>query len=153
MKKSNAVPLPIDASDRADIRTLYEKIASSQARLVSADGESRRLPASLDSFLVQLIADLQGGKSVSIIQSEATLTTVEAANLLGVSRQFLVRVLDGGQIPHHKVGTHRRVYVRDLLKYKAERDGRRRKALDELVEAEVRESLYDLRPPADAEPR
>jgi excisionase family DNA binding protein len=153
MKKSNAVPLPIEASDRTEAQTLYEKIARSQARLVGADGESQRLPASLDSFLVQLIADLQGGKSVSIIQSEATLTTVEAANLLGVSRQFLVRLLDGGQIPHHKVGTHRRVYVRDLLKYKAERDGRRRKALDELVEAEVREGLYDLRPPADAEPR
>jgi excisionase family DNA binding protein len=102
---------------------------------------------------MQLIAGLQAGKSVSIIQSGATLTTVEAANLVGVSRQFLVTLLDSGQIPHHKVGTHRRVYVSDLLKYKAGRDGRRRKALDELAEAEVQDGLYDLCPPSMAESR
>jgi excisionase family DNA binding protein len=111
------------------------------------------LPDSVYAFLAQLIADLQAGKSVSIIQSEATLTTVEAANMLGVSRQFLVKLLDSDQIPHHKVGTHRRIYMRDLLKYKAERDGRRRKALDDLVEAEIKDGLYDRQPSADAEPR
>jgi excisionase family DNA binding protein len=103
---------------------------------------------------VQLIADLQGGKSVSIIQSEATLTTVEAANMLGVSRHFLVKLLESKRVPHHKVGTHRRIYMRDLLTYKAERDGRRRKALDNLVEAEIEDGLYDRKPPSpDAEPR
>lgn len=101
------------------------------------------MPESLDAFLLHLIADLETGKSVSILQGEATLTTAEAANLLGVSRQFLVRLLDSGRIPHHKVGTHRRLYLRELLAYKAERDGRRRKTLDDLVEAEGAEGLYD----------
>ncbi len=102
-----------------------------------------------------MIADLQGGKSVSIIQSEATLTTVEAANMLGVSRHFLVKLLESKRVPHHKVGTHRRIYMRDLLNVgKAERDGRRRKALDTLVEAEIEDGLYDRKPPSpDAEPR
>jgi excisionase family DNA binding protein len=142
---------PIPESE--DVRALYEKFAKSQAKLVGPDGRGELLPKSLSGFLVQLIADLEAGKSVSIIQSEATLTTVEAANRLGVSRQFLVRLLDSGKIPHHKVGTHRRIYMRDLLAYKAERDGRRRKTLDDLTEAESDEGLYDREPPADAEPR
>lgn len=153
IKESNAVPLAITEGDQKDIRALYEKFARSQAQLVGPDGRGQRLPVSVYEFLVQLIADLQAGKSVSIIQSDATLTTVEAANILGVSRQFLVRLLETEKIPHHKVGTHRRVYMRDLLKYKAERDGSRRKLLDDLVDAEVKEGLYDLRPPADVESR
>jgi len=153
MKESKAVPLAISERDQKDIEALYEKFARSQAKLVGPDGRSQRLPDSVYAFLVQLIADLQAGKSVSIIQSEATLTTVEAANMLGVSRQFVVKLLDSDQIPHHKVGTHRRIYMRDLLKYKAERDGRRRKALDDLVEAEIKDGLYDRQPSADAEPR
>ena len=151
-KEPRAVPLALSESDRRDIQALYQKIARSQAQLVGPDGRSQRLPVSLYEFLVQLIADLQAGKSVSIIQSGATLTTVEAANMLGVSRQFLVKLLDGNEIPHHKVGTHRRIYVRDLLKYKARRDGRREKILDELVDAEIEEGLYDREPPVDAEP-
>ena len=154
MKESKAVPLAISAHDQKEIQALYEKFQKSQAKLVGPDGRSQRLPESLYAFLVQLIADLQAGKSVSIIQSEATLTTVEAANMLGVSRQFLVKLLESKQVPHHKVGTHRRIYMRDLLTYKAERDGRRRKALDDLVEAEIEDGLYDLKPPSpDAEPR
>src|SRR6516162_9689607 len=150
-KESKTVPLAVSERDQTDIQALYEKFARSQAKLVGPDGRSQRLPDSVYAFLVQLIADLQAGKSVSIIQSEATLTTVEAANMLGVSRQFLVKLLDSDQIPHHKVGTHRRIYMRDLLKYKAERDGRRSKALDDLVEAEIKDGLYDRQPSADAE--
>lgn len=151
--ESKPVPLAISESDQNDIQALYERFAKSQAKLVGPDGRSQRLPESLYAFLVQLIADLQAGKSVSIIQSQATLTTVEAANMLGVSRQFLVKLLDTGQIPHHKVGTHRRIYMRDLLKYKATRDGVRRKTLDDLVEAELEDGLYDREPSADAESR
>ena len=151
--KAKPVPLAVSESDRKDVAALYQKIARSQAQLVGPDGRSQRLPVTVYDFFVQLLADLQAGKSVSIVQSGATLTTVEAANMLGVSRQFLVNLLDASEIPHHKVGTHRRIYVRDLLKYKAMRDGRREKILDELIDAEVADGLYDRQPPLDAEPR
>ncbi len=64
--------------------------------------------------------------------------------MLGVSRQFLIKLLERGEIPHHMVGTHRRIYVRDLLAYKAKRDSSRRKILDDLTRAEAEEGLYDL---------
>jgi excisionase family DNA binding protein len=139
-------PIALLDIDQKQVEELYRKIVRSSAKLVGPDGRSQRLPASLYEFLRQLIADLYEGKSVSIIQNEAQLTTVEAARMLGVSRQFLVKQLEKNEIPFHLVGTHRRVYVRDLLAYKMQRDGKRRQILDELTRAETAEGLYDLEP-------
>jgi excisionase family DNA binding protein len=142
-----AIPLMITEQDQREILKLYERIRRSNAKLVGPDGHSVNLPDSLYTFLLRLLADLLEGKSVSIVQSHAELTTVEASIMLGVSRQFLINLLEKGDIPFHKVGTHRRVYVKDLLSYKAMRDGFRRKVLDDLVQAEVDEGLYDMMPP------
>jgi excisionase family DNA binding protein len=104
------------------------------------------LPVSLYDFLVKLVADLCEGQSVAIVQNDAQLTTVEAARMLGVSRQFLVNLLERDDIPYHMVGTHRRIYVRDLLAYKAKRDSKRRQVLDDLTRAEAEDGLYELEP-------
>src|ERR1035441_7576609 len=122
-------PLAISAGDKKQVLELYQKIQRSRAKLVGPDGKTQNLPVSLYEFLVKLIADLCEGQSVAIVQNDAQLTTVEAARMLGVSRQFLVKVLERGGVPHHMVGTHRRVYVRDLLAYKARRDSKRRPTL------------------------
>jgi excisionase family DNA binding protein len=150
-QESKPTPLAIAESDQKDIEKLYSAIQRSRAKLVGPDGRTQKLPVSLYKFLLQLIADLQEGKSVSIIQNEAKLTTVEAASLLGISRQFLINLLEQGKIPHHKVGTHRRIYVKDVLAFKAKRDGNRRRILDDLVEAEIADGLYDKVRPPDAE--
>jgi excisionase family DNA binding protein len=104
------------------------------------------LPDSLYSFLLELIGLLSEGKSATIVQNQAKLTTVEAASLLGVSRQFLINLLEKGGIPYHKVGTHRRIYAQDLFQYKARRDGHRHKVIRELAQAEAKEGLYDREP-------
>jgi excisionase family DNA binding protein len=141
------VPLAISAGDQKQVQELYQKIQRSRAKLVGPDGKTQSLPVSLYEFLVKLIADLCEGQSVAIVQNDAQLTTVEAARMLGMSRQFLVKVLERGEIPHHMVGTHRRVYVRDLLAYKTRRDSKRRQTLDDLTRAEAEDALYDLEPP------
>jgi excisionase family DNA binding protein len=76
------------------------------------------------------------------------LTTLEAANMLGVSRQFLVNLLEKDEIAYHLVGTHRRIYAQDLFRYKAERDKGRHKLLRDLAVAEAEEGLYELNPPS-----
>jgi excisionase family DNA binding protein len=139
---AEATGISISEQDQRDIHDLYSKLRAAEAKLVGPDGRTQVLPGSLYSFLCQLLADLKDGKSVTILQSEATLTTVEAAKLLGVSRQFFVQEIDKMRIPHHMVGTHRRLYARDVLAYKSSRDAGRRKQLDDLALAEFEEGLY-----------
>ncbi|HVZ60787.1 MAG TPA: excisionase family DNA-binding protein, partial [Terriglobales bacterium] len=115
-------------------------------RLVGPDGKTQVLPNNLNSFLYQLLADLKAGKSVTILQSKAELTTVEAGKLLGMSRQFLIGLLEKGEIPFHLVGTHRRMYARDVLAYKSKRDNARRATLDDLARAESEQGTYDRVP-------
>ena len=127
---------------RNEVLDLYSEIKAAKARLAGPDGETRQLPPNLHSFLGQLLGDLKAGRSVTILETDAAMTTVAAARMLGVSRQFLVQLLEHGEIPFHKVGTHRRVYVRDLLAYKSKRDAERRKAWRDLVQAEIEDGSY-----------
>ena len=95
------------------------------------------------------MGDLRAGQPIAIVQDDAQFTTVEAARILGVSRQFPINVLERDEIPHHMVGTHRRIYVRDLLAYKAKRDNKRRLILNDFTHAEAADGLYDLEPEDD----
>lgn len=136
----------VSAAEQRQALALYRRIQESRAKLVGPDGRAHVLPESLSAFLAVLVEDLDGGQPVSLVQDDSPLTTVEAARMIGVSRQFLIGLLQRGDIPHHMVGTHRRVYARDLLAYKAKRDSARRRILDDLTRAEAEDGLYDLEP-------
>jgi excisionase family DNA binding protein len=139
---AEATGISISEQDQREIHDLYSKLRAAEAKLVGPDGKTQVLPGSLYSFLCRLLADLKDGNSVTILQSDAALTTVEASKLLGVSRQFLIQEIERKRIPHHMVGTHRRLYARDVLAYKSNRDAGRRKVLDDLALAEAEEGLY-----------
>ena len=86
----------MSGSDQKDSAKLYQFLRKQEARIISAAGDEQPLPLSLNDFLIELAARLNDGCSVSIVQSEAKLTTVEAATILGTSRQFLVNLLEQG---------------------------------------------------------
>ena len=132
----------ISERGQQDFHDLYAKIRAAEAKLVGPDGKAQILPPDLHSFLCQVLGDLKAGKSITILESNAELTTMEAAKLLAVSRQFLIQLLENDQIPFHMVGTHRRVYAREVLAFKAQRDSARAKTLDDLTREELaREEL------------
>ncbi len=95
--------------------------------------EAIELPVSVGGVLLEVLEGLASGSAVAVIRKDTELTTQQAADLLNVSRPFIVGLLESGTIPFHKVGTHRRVPLDAILRYKNETNAARRRALDELA--------------------
>jgi excisionase family DNA binding protein len=95
--------------------------------------EQIELPAVAVRLLVELLSTLAEGNAVALIPIHAELTTQKSADLLGVSRPFLIKQLEQEVIPFRRVGTHRRIAFSDLMKYKREIDSKREQTLNELT--------------------
>jgi excisionase family DNA binding protein len=81
-----------------------------------------------------MLAQIAAGNAVAVVPVQAELTTHQAAEMPSVSRPFLVSLLERGDLPFHKVGTHRRMHYRDLAAYKRRNQQARHRALDDLVQ-------------------
>jgi excisionase family DNA binding protein len=104
-----------------------------RVQLLGPTGESIPLPESV-LYVLGRVADLLArGDAVTVVSVGAEVTTQQAADLLNVSRQYLVRLLREGRIPYTKTGKHRRLSIEDVLAFKERRDGERRAALSELT--------------------
>lgn len=111
--------------------------------LKGADGTEIPLPQPIFEMLVRVIQDMRHGKAVVLMPEDETFTTQAAANFLGMSRQYFVTLLESGQLPFHRVGSHRRVYFKDLRDYARNRDTARRAGLKGLFERLQSEDHYD----------
>lgn len=112
---------------------LNETSASDATVDVQVGGKTVSLPVGALHLLHDILSGLGQGHGVTVLSTDAELTTQQAADLLNVSRPFLVEQLESGLLPFRKVGTHRRVLLRDVLKYKRATDEKRLRALDELA--------------------
>ena len=135
-------PVSVPAEQRAAVDALLRLLervgrpgegSPPVCRLVGPGGESIPIPNALFGLIERTAELLARGDAVSIVPIRRELTTQQAAEILSVSRQYFVRLLDTGEIPFRRTGTHRRVRSADLLAYKESRDRKRRAALDELT--------------------
>jgi excisionase family DNA binding protein len=135
-----ATPTAADARLARESLTRIDQILEagpSELRLcIGSDepaGPEVRLPVSAVRLLKDILAEMARGHAVTLMPVEAELTTQEAADLLNVSRPFLIGLLEAGEIPFRRVGQHRRVRLDDLLAYKRKDDETRRRIADELT--------------------
>jgi excisionase family DNA binding protein len=141
-----AYPIVPAESEEEQIKALYKMMLLHPgcAQLTGPDGTLLTIPESVYKVLVSLLAKMQEGKSIAFLPIMEELTTKAAADYLGVSRQFLVRLLEQDKIPFHRTGTHRRVYFKDVLEYKKKRDAARHAAIKDMAKKELDEGTYDF---------
>jgi excisionase family DNA binding protein len=91
------------------------------------------LPGHALNLLLEILTEMSKGNAITVMPIHAELSTQETAELLNVSRPYLVELLEQGKIPFRKVGTHRRVLAKDVFIYKQRIDAERLQALEELT--------------------
>lgn len=104
-----------------------------QVRAEESGAEQLTLPRSVVEAVAAILAHMAAGRAVSVVPHNGELTTQQAADLLNVSRPFLIGLLEAEEIEHHRVGSHRRITAASLLDYKRRDDARRRGVADDLT--------------------
>jgi len=132
----------------AALSQFFDKAGGRQRRpevwkLVGPSGDEAEIPESVFSVLELVAEVLARGDSITVVPVGKELTSQQAADILNVSRQYLVRLLDRGCIPFTKAGRHRRVRVEDVLGFKKKRDRERRERLDALAQISDAIGGYD----------
>ena len=104
------------------------------------------LPAPAVDLLMHVLDVMAAGHGMTLIPESAELTTVQAADVLNVSRPYLIKLLDRKAIPHRKVGRHRRIRMEDVMAYKSAIDREREQVLEQLArQAQVQDMGYGAR--------
>lgn len=135
-RSAYAEPVAPAPEEDSLVRELEHELADAAGRpafLIAPDGRKLELPASVFQVLTNVVHAMAQGDAVAVVPVGALLTTQQAADLVDVSRPYLVRLIERGEMPHEMVGTHRRVRFEDVLAYRRRRDAKRRGALKRLT--------------------
>lgn len=128
------VPTEQDAALATKASRLLAASPAGSLRVQLENGEELTLPKAAAELLRHLLTEMSQGNAITLIPVHAELTTQQAAQLLNVSRPHLVRLIEDGEIPFRKVGTHRRVRFADLEAYRRKLNDRHEAAMTELAE-------------------
>lgn len=137
---SERLPTPDEVAKAKEAASVLARTANTQKVIslrLNQNGNGDgviELPPAIGRIVLDLLLFISKGEAVTLVPFGAELTTQQAADLLNVSRPFLIKLIGEEEIPYHKVGTHRRIQAEDLFKYKKRRDAGREKALQRLTE-------------------
>ncbi len=143
--QNEPVKLTLPQEQEAKLIKQIEQILSedSQAKLVGSNGEQLVIPEPLCQVLLQVMRAFILGQSISIVSQEQEMTIEESADFLNVSRPYLIKLLAQGEVPFYKFGSQQRMTLLDLMKYKENRDRKRREGMKELSQFLQEEGFYD----------
>lgn len=147
-KTLNAIPAP-ERSAAARIASLLQANSTKRqgiVQVIDADGGRLELPNALTEVMYRAAELLAEGRPVTVLPDEEMLSTQTAADILNISRQYLVRLVDAGELAAEKVGSHRRLRATDVAAFKAARDAKRASVLDRLTSLSEDVGGYELEP-------
>ena len=130
-------------------QSLLEKIertlanATSVSLLVGSEEVAIELPVAIVQMIQQMVHHMARERTVFLIPMGPTLTTQEAAEILSVSRPYVIKLLETGKIPFTKVGVQRRIRIDDVLNYRKVRGAEQEAALAEIARISQELGLYD----------
>jgi len=137
---SNTVLPPEDATSLDPLAALLQQ---DSARLIAPDGYTVDLPPEVYDVLVDVVAALKSGQAVTVAPMSTRLSTSQAADLLGISRPTLIKLLEDGAIPYEQPRRHRLLRLDDVLRFRDERQRNRTAALAEMTRQAVADGLYE----------
>lgn len=134
----NRLPSAEDRQIANQLRQILAAHKAGEAHLQVFDPATKKsvditLTLAMSDLFIQLLRYVGSGNAVTLLPIQQMLTTQQAADLLDVSRPYLIKLIEKGDIAHSMVGRHRRVKAEDVLAYKSARDKSRAEALDELI--------------------
>jgi len=142
MAERRIEPSDIPEDEQKRLRDLFG--AHARPRLVGPEGEPFDLPNALNDLFVYLLQIMKTRQAVLLAPAEEAFTTQAAANFLGMSRPYLLRLLEAGTLPSHRVGTHRRILFNDLVAFQRIRGKERNAKLSEMTKEAVEAGVYDI---------
>ena len=125
--------IQIAAESSRLLAAVVGKGKEAKIRIKSGDQEIS-VPISAMRMLVDILSHMAEGEAVTVVSQTTELTTQQAADFLNVSRPYIVKILESGKLGFHKVGSHRRIFFSDLVKYKEQIMSERQQTLDKLAE-------------------
>lgn len=132
------------AKENSEILKHYlQEHGSASLKLAGANGQEIALPDSILRLVYEALASASAGKRLRLVEEDEEISPERAAEFLQVSRPYLVKLLDGGEIPFHYVGTHRRITMSDLIEYKRKRKIKSKEVLQKMVEVSEEMGLYE----------
>ena len=130
----SAVPSAVDAELARESSRLLSGVQLNEGTInVALEGVGAKIPRAAAHVLLKALAEMGRGHAVATVALDEEVSTQDAAELLNVSRPFVTKLLDQKLIPSRKVGTHRRLLVRDVLTFKRRSQMESSAALDELT--------------------
>lgn len=133
-------PSLIPAQQLAEVAKMFAR--PDHVALIDSQGNQTHIPEALFAHFARIVRLMSERKAIVMLPEDEAFTTQAAANYLGMSRQFLVNLLERGEIAHHRVGTHRRVTFKDLLEYEKKRDRTRHEAMGQLADEVIKAGKY-----------
>lgn len=142
-KQSFILQPPNSDNERQELSNLVDNLSGLGKIAIVADGQEIEMPSIVSIALMEVIKTLNKGNSITLIPMDKELTTQQAADILNVSRPYFIKLLENGIIPFKKTGTHRKILMQDLMKYREQRAETRKSKIEELSVLSQELGLYD----------